>query len=259
MGRAERQSVTVAGQNAGESYGHWCNNSSEGETVTPQTITWVRSSVIFALNCGDKPQQGQLAAFEGFARATSRRYGRQRDRTLQLGNRWYCRDTDPVYVAETVRNKKQVIPIAPETYRTAAWRRAVNRLGDYEKAWILYCYGEKHTYMNHMLVCEYIWLQMMDRLKGRRVTDAVMENLITLTGVVAWNAGQIMREREGVTIYAATYAAQEVGVKASAWSRNYKKHWQFMHDKCAELDRAALENLMKNLKNSAGKRKDLLR
>ncbi|EAX6201467.1 hypothetical protein BE856_25615, partial [Salmonella enterica] len=61
------------------------------------------------------------------------------------------------------------------------------------------------------------------------------------------------------TIYAATYAAQEVGVKASAWSRNYKKHWQFMHDKCAELDRAALENLMKNLKNSAGKRKDLLR
>ncbi|EHO8626431.1 hypothetical protein KM962_004959, partial [Salmonella enterica] len=109
-------------------------------------------------------------------------------------------------------------------------------------------YGEKHTYMNHMLVCEYIWLQMMDRLKGRRVTDAVMENLITLAGVVAWNAGQIMREREGATIYAATYAAQIVGVDKRGWWKSYKKHWQFMHDKCAELDHAALENLMKNSK-----------
>ncbi|EGO0887857.1 hypothetical protein KM962_004488 [Salmonella enterica] len=219
--------------------------------MTPQTITWVRSSVIFALNCGDKPQQGQLAAFEGFARATSRRYGRQRDRTLQIGNRWYCRDTDPVYAVETVRNKKQVIPIAPETYRTAAWRRAVNRLGDYEKAWILYCYGEKHTYMNHMLVCEYIWLQMMDRLKGRRVTDAVMDNLITLVRLVVWNAGQVMREREGATIFAATYASQEIGVSAPAWSQHYKKHWQFMHNKCAELDHIALENLMRKIKKNA--------
>ncbi|EAQ8163063.1 hypothetical protein FTZ77_20920 [Salmonella enterica] len=249
----------MAGQNTGKSDGHWCNNRSEVRTVTPQTITWVRNSVIFALNCGDKPQQGQLAAFGGFARATSRRYGRQRDRTLQIGNRWYCRDTDPVYVPETARNKKQVIPIAPETYRTAAWRRAVNHLGDYEKAWILYCYGEKHTYMNHMLVCEYIWLQMMGRLKGRRVTDAMTGNLITLVGIVTWNTGQIMRKQAEATFYTASYAAQEIGVKASAWSQHYKKHWQFMHDKCAELDRSALENLMQNLKNNDRKRKDLLR
>ncbi|ECU0150684.1 hypothetical protein C4L83_06200, partial [Salmonella enterica subsp. enterica serovar Poona] len=133
----------------------------------------------------------------------------------------------------------------------AAWRRAVNRLGDYEKAWILYCYGEKHTYMNHMLVCEYIWLQMMDRLKGRRVTDAVMENLITLVRLVVWNAGQVMREREGATIFAATYASQEIGVSAPAWSQHYKKHWQFMHNKCAELDHIALENLMRKIKKNA--------
>lgn len=110
--------------------------------MTPQTITWVRNNVIFALNCGEKPQRGQLAAFEGFARATSKRYGRHRERTLKVGNRWYCRDTDPVYVLEAARSKKQPDMITPEEFSSASWRRAIYSLDDYEKAWILYCYAE---------------------------------------------------------------------------------------------------------------------
>ncbi|EMD3522292.1 hypothetical protein VQZ81_004866, partial [Salmonella enterica] len=148
--------------------------------MIPQTITWVRNNVIFALNCGEKPQRGQLAAFEGFAaRATSKRYGRHRERTLKIGNRWYCRDTDPVYVLETARNKKQPDIITPEEFRSASCRRAINSLDDYEKAWILYCYGARHTYMNHMLICEYIWLQMHDRLRAsrKRITDSMTGNL----------------------------------------------------------------------------------
>ncbi|ECE7751922.1 hypothetical protein EUW85_21865 [Salmonella enterica subsp. enterica serovar Ngili] len=215
--------------------------------MTPQTITWVRNNVIFALNCGGKPQRGQLAAFEGFARATSKRYGRHRERTLKIGNRWYSRDTDPVYVLERARGKKQPDVITPEEYSSASWRRAIYSLDDYEKAWILYCYGGKHTYMNHMLVCEYIWMQMMDRLKGRRVTNDMTGNLITLTGIVAWNAGQLMSQREGVEVFTAMYAAQEIRVSDKAWWKSYKKHWQFMHDKCAELDLSALEKLMKKI------------
>lgn len=217
--------------------------------MTPQTITWVRNNVIFALNCGGKPQRGQLAAFEGFARATSKRYGRHRERTLKIDNRWYCRDTDPVYVLETARNKKQPDIITPEEFSSASWRRAIYSLDDYEKAWILYCYGEKQTYMNHMLVCEYIWLRMHDRLRslGKRVTDDMTGNLITLTGIAAWNAGQIMSGRENAEIFAATYAAQGIGVSAPAWSQNYKKHWKFMYDKCAELDHDALEKLMRKM------------
>ncbi|EFR6021679.1 hypothetical protein HYJ82_005475, partial [Salmonella enterica] len=141
--------------------------------MTPQTITWVRNNVIFALNCGEKPQRGQLAAFEGFSRATTKRYGRHRERTLKIGNRWYCRDTDPVYVLETARNKKQREMITPEEFSSASWRRAIYSLDDYKKAWILYCYGGKQTYMNHMLVCEYIWMQMHNRLRAsrKRITD----------------------------------------------------------------------------------------
>ncbi|EBS1325905.1 hypothetical protein D6T51_17555 [Salmonella enterica subsp. enterica serovar Muenchen] len=215
--------------------------------MTPQIITWVRNNVIFALNCGGKPQRGQLAAFEGFARATSKRYGRHRERTLKIGNRWYCRDTDPVYTLETARSKIQPDVITPEEFSSASWRRAIYSLDDYEKAWILYCYGGKHTYMNHMLVCEYIWMQMMDRLKGRRVTNDVTGNLIALTGIVAWNAGQLMSQREGVEVFTAMYAAQEIRVSDKAWWKSYKKHWQFMYDKCAELDLNALEKLMKKI------------
>ncbi|EJR6806013.1 hypothetical protein O0R04_000979 [Salmonella enterica] len=217
--------------------------------MIPQTITWVRNNVIFALNCGEIPQQGQLAAFEGFARATSKRYGRHRERTLKIGNRWYCRDTDPVYVLETARNKKQKDMITPEAYGTASWRRAINSLDDYEKAWILYCYGGEHTYMNHMLICEYLWLQMHNRLRAsrKRITDDMTGNLITLASIMTWNAAQLMSGKDNAEIVAATYAAQEIGVKASAWSQNYKKHWKFMYDKCAELDHMALENLLRKI------------
>ncbi|HHY0904796.1 TPA: bacteriophage antitermination protein Q [Salmonella enterica] len=217
--------------------------------MIPQTITWIRNNVIFALNCGEKPQQGQLAAFEGFARATSKRYGCHRERTLKIGNRWYCRDTDPVYVLETARNKKQKDMITPEAYGTASWRRAINSLDDYEKAWILYCYGGEHTYMNHMLICEYIWLQMHNRLRASRklTTDDMTGNLITLASIMTWNAAQLMSGKDNAEIVAATYAAQEIRVKASAWSQNYKKHWKFMYDKCAELDHMALENLLRKI------------
>lgn len=217
--------------------------------MTPQTITWVRNNVIFALNCGGKPQRGQLAAFEGFARATSKRYGRHRERTLKIGNRWYCRDTDPVYVLETARSKKQPDMITPEEFSSASWRRAIYSLDDYEKAWILYCYGGKLTYMNHMLICEYIWLKMHDRLRslGKRITDDMTGNLIKLTGIAVWNAAQVMSGKDNAEIVAATYAAQEIGVKANSWSQNYKKHWKFMYDKCAELDLIALKKLMRKI------------
>lgn len=217
--------------------------------MTPQTITWVRNNVIFALNCGGKPQRGQLAAFEGFARATSKRYGRHRERTLKIGNRWYCRDTDPVYVLETARSKKQPDIITPEEFSSASWRRAIYSLDDYEKAWILYCYGGKQTYMNHMLICEYIWLQMHDRLRslGKRVTDDMMGNLIALVGLAVWNAGQVISGKGNAEIFAPSYAAQEIGVSASTWCKYYKQHWKFMYDKCAELDYDALEKLMRKI------------
>ncbi|ECE2000745.1 hypothetical protein C3T60_26420, partial [Salmonella enterica] len=180
---------------------------------------------------------------------TSKRYGRHRERTLKVGNRWYCRDTDPIYVLEAARSKKQPDMITPEEFSSASWRRAIYSLDDYEKAWILYCYGGKQTYMNHMLICEYIWLRMHERLRslGKRITDDMTGNLIKLTGIMAWNAGQLISGKDNAEVFAATYAAQEIGVKASAWSQNYKKHWQFMYNKCADLDYQALEKLMQKI------------
>ncbi|ENU7544365.1 bacteriophage antitermination protein Q, partial [Salmonella enterica] len=95
--------------------------------------------------------------------------------------------------------------------------------------------------------CEYIWLRMHERLRslGKRITDDMTGNLIKLTGITAWNAGQLISGKDNAEVFAATYAAQEIGVSAPAWSQSYKKHWEFLCDKCVELDRMALENLMK--------------
>ncbi|EBR5511754.1 hypothetical protein B8133_25720 [Salmonella enterica] len=97
-----------------------------------------------------------------------------------------------------------------------------------------------------MLVCEYIWMQMHNRLRAsrKRITDDMTGNLITLAGIMTWNTAQLMGGKDYVEIFAPSYAAQKIGVKASAWSRNYKKHCLFMYDKCEELDSQALEKLM---------------
>ncbi|ECI4647657.1 hypothetical protein DQY68_26435, partial [Salmonella enterica subsp. salamae] len=95
--------------------------------------------------------------------------------------------------------------------------------------------------------CEYIWMHMMDRLKGKRTTDTMTGNLITLAGIMTWNAGQLMSGKDSAEIFAATYAAQEIGVSTSAWCKYYKNHWKFMYDKCTQLDRLALEKLMQEI------------
>lgn len=106
----------------------------------------------------------------------------------------------------------------------------------------------KPVRVDHLVVDD-IWLQMHDRLRllGKRVTNDMTSNLITLAGFVVWNAGQIMSGKDNAEIFAATYAAQEVGVSASTWCKYYKKHWKFMCDKCAELDYDALEKLMRKI------------
>lgn len=103
--------------------------------------------------------------------------------------------------------------------------------------------------MNHMLICEYLWLQMHNRLRAsrKRITDDMTGNLITLAGFAAWNAAQVMSGRENIKIFATTYAAQEIDVGDKAWRKSYKKHWEFMRDKCTDLDYDALEKLMRKI------------
>ncbi|EJF1946167.1 hypothetical protein M8A54_000377 [Salmonella enterica] len=211
--------------------------------MTPQAMTWVRDNVIFALNCDETPQKGQLEAFEGFARLNTKQYGRHRERNLKIGNRWYSRDTDPVYVVHTAPGKSPRALISPEAYRTTSWRRAINSLEDYQRAWLLYCYSLRGNYIHHMLVCEYVYLQLLDRLKGKRVSHGMTANLILIANLAVWNSALLIKPDSGRSLYAPTYAAQIIGVSASAWCQGYKRHWRFMHDICADLDRDALEKL----------------
>ncbi|MGG5932845.1 bacteriophage antitermination protein Q, partial [Salmonella enterica] len=106
------------------------------------------------------------------------------------------------------------------------------------------------TWVGRMAECQcVVWLQMHDRLRllGKRVTNDMTGNLITLAGFVVWNAGQIMSGKDNAEIFAATYAAQEINVGDKAWRKSYKKHWEFMRDKCTDLDYDALKKLMRKI------------
>ncbi|EPY0572822.1 bacteriophage antitermination protein Q [Escherichia coli] len=204
-------------------------------------MVWAREQVIFALNPPDKRQKGQLEAFGDFARSDTRRYGRQRNRTLNIDGRWYCQDGDPVHAAATACYAIQPDMITREAFRTAQLRRRIYCLEDYHRAWVLFSYSLQKKRIHHLLVSEYIWMRMFERLQGKRVTDRMTGNLIEIARMAAWNAavtaGGIVA---GKVLIAPSCAAQIAGVKPNTWSQHYKAHWCFMHEVCDELDHEAL-------------------
>lgn len=224
--------------------------------MTPQQMVWAREQVIFALNPPDKRQKGQLEAFGDFARSDAKRYGRQRKRTLNIDGRWYCQEGDPVHFAATARYAIQPDMITQDAFRTAQLRRTIYCLEDYPRAWVLFSYAVQKKRIHRLLVSEYIWMRMCERLRGKRVTDRVTGNLIRLTRIVASNAAVIAGGIvAGEVLIAPSCAAQQMDIKPNTWSQHYKGHWCFMHEVCYELDHEALAAIMGNKKIPEKKRK----
>ncbi|HHQ1667814.1 TPA: bacteriophage antitermination protein Q [Escherichia coli] len=223
--------------------------------MTPQQMVWAREQVIFALNPPDIRHKGQLEPFGDFARSDTKRYGRQRKRTLNIDGRWYCRDSDPVFAAETPRYSAQSEMITPEAFRTAKLRRKIYCLEDYQRAWVLFSYSLQKKRIHHLLVSEFIWMRVRERLRGKRVTERMIGNLIRLTRIVALNAAVIAGGVvAGAVLIAPSCAAQQIDIKPNTWSQHYKGYWCFMHEVCCELDHEALITIM-GIKNHQKKYK----
>ncbi|MGT3164297.1 bacteriophage antitermination protein Q [Yersinia enterocolitica] len=215
--------------------------------MTPQRMTYIRNSLIHALNCGEGGSKGQLEAFEGFALARVTKYGRRRKRVIQIGNRHYCREGEPVHVAVTTGYKKQIVPLTPETYETSAWRRAVNQLKPYQLAWVRYCYAGDLNFDYQVQITTYVWEALKKALAGKRVTKKVMVRLAPLVWLaVQQYAGETIKGRE----YTVTELAKLMGISKSTFSECYAPYWGCLLRLLAEFECGILKRIYKNLKLS---------
>lgn len=212
--------------------------------MTPLEMACIRTNVIFALNCNAQTAKGQLEGFEGFAQARTSRYGRQRPRLINIDGRYYCRASDPVHVTPTMAHKNQYTPIAPEAYETAWLRRVINKLSPPERAWVLRCYGYDLGIDHYLLVCEFIWEQLREKLADKRVSQKMTERLIRLVELAVENTEERCRQPENPTIYEPTFVAREIDVSRKTWFTRYKENWQFLHKECEKLDKNSLESIL---------------
>lgn len=213
--------------------------------MTPQQKLYIRSNVHYALvGCDSKESKAQLEGFKGFALADTKHYGRKRKMTVEIDGRFYCRDTDPVHVTPTMAHKRQYVPITPEAYETAGWRRAINKLESHQRAWIVRCYGYNMGLDHYMQVCEFVWGRLHQELAGKRVSQKMVERLVRLVELAVENTEERCRYSESPLAYEPIDAAKEIGVALDNWSKNYKKYWRMLHRISEELDAEALKSIL---------------
>ncbi|RRN89299.1 hypothetical protein D2048_17725, partial [Morganella morganii] len=87
----------------------------------------------------------------------------------------------------------------------------------------------------------YVWSEMQERIKGRRVSKKVKERLRSLV----WLAVQdYALNKDGY--YYQSELAELVGVERNNWNMHYEKHWQELRLICKTLDCGALRKMRSN-------------
>lgn len=206
--------------------------------MNQQYLEYVRGAVSLALADIHGMTKGQLAAFEGAALAHTTRFKRQRHRTVVVGNRKVCPETDPIHCPETRTRAKPFPPIEELTYCTSSWRRAISVLETHQEAWIRYCYGDYSYHHNQLLVVPYIWAQFAAQCPGK-ISKKVKLRMQSLTLL----AVQVMAsEIKGhPKEYSHTKLAELSGVSKSTWSETYSGHWNTLLSLVETLDAGSLK------------------
>lgn len=206
--------------------------------MNQQYLEYVRGAVSLALADIHGMTKGQLAAFEGAALAHTSRFKRQRHRTVVVGNRKVCPDTDPIHCPETRTRAKPFPPIEELTYCTSSWRRAISVLETHQEAWIRYCYGDYSYHHNQLLVVPYIWAQFSAQCPGKisKKVKLRMQSLTLLAVQVV--ASEIKGHPKE---YSHTKLAELSGVSKSTWSETYSGHWNMLLSLVETLDAGSLK------------------
>ncbi|MEX6095797.1 bacteriophage antitermination protein Q, partial [Morganella morganii] len=132
-------------------------------------------------------------------------------------------------------------PIDRVDYQNCSWRRAIMELDEAEQSWLLYCYGKELKFSHQTAITAYVWSEMQERIKGRRVSTKVKERLRALV----WLAVQdYTLNKDGY--YYQSELAELVGVERNNWNMHYEKHWQELRLICKTLDCRALRKMKNN-------------
>lgn len=188
---------------------------------------------------------GQLEALTCKSAMETKRYPRVKKREVKLDGRSVCRITDPVKVTETRRSGREIPLIHPFSYSDCVWRRAVRRLDDHQRSWILYCYCHEMHFDHQINICAHILSEFDYQTAGMRITKKVKERLKSLIWLCVQQGA---KGAVGLVEYGYTQSnlARLVGIERYDWKKRHNEHWLKMLAICKKLDRDALYEMYKN-------------
>lgn len=202
---------------------------------------YLRDMATIAMTDHSSRTKGQLEAFEGFVLGNTTRYPRRKPRDITVNGRKVSRETEPVSCWSTRYSVLPMPAIDQVDYQNASWRRAIMELDEAEQSWLLHCYGKELKFSHQTAITTYVWNEMQEQIKGRRVSKKVKERLRALV----WLAVQdYTLNKDGY--YYQSELAELVGIERNNWNMHYEKYWQELRLICKTLDCRALRKMRNN-------------
>ena len=143
-------------------------------------LQYLRDMATIAMTDHSSRTKGQLEAFEGFVLGNTTRYPRRKPRDITVNGRKVSRETEAVSCWSTHYSVLPMPPIDRVDYQNCSWRRAIMELDEAEQSWLLYCDGKELKFSHQTAITAYVWSEMQERIKGRRVSKKVKERLRSL-------------------------------------------------------------------------------
>lgn len=208
-------------------------------------IESIREHVSMALADIHISENGQLGAMEEQAILVTNRFNRNPVRYVGTGQNRYRLPSCPINTKQTQIKGVSKPLINETTYHYSSWRRAIYKLPDEMRSWVLYCYGDYRYHNEQLSVVPYIWCKFELSNADKRISKKVKKRLQAL----ALLAVQVVRgDINDMSLkYTDVRLADMTGVSKQSWHKNYHHYWMCLLDSCYRLDEDSLIRL--RLKN----------
>lgn len=211
--------------------------------MTPQQLEFIRQQLTVAMQDLSGATKGQLQAWLENAQYETKRYKRKKLRVRsEITGKLVTLNNPPMQGKQSMAKGAAIPLVLPVEFSTASWRRALLSLGDIQKSWLLWCYGENIRWEHQEAITRWAWGEFNQQLAGKRVAKKTMDRLRQLI----WLAAQDSRDEiAGRDVYQYGDLAAMVGVNAKNWSKTFTAHWECMLHIFHGLDRDSLHTLSK--------------
>ncbi|EGC6224838.1 hypothetical protein JN603_004285 [Salmonella enterica] len=203
-------------------------------------LNYVRDSITAALLAYSKSQRNQIVVMSEMAGA-SRKYLEKPVREIEINGKVVVVDAEPVSYHEGKKFKTSTLPVSPDIFRQASWRRAMYQLPEQYIAWLSYCYGDALSFDHQTILSVHIWneLQVYQKENGLPKMNSTTTKKLK---ILAWLA--IQETKNFVNRGEYKYSQEELsgfcGISYDGWRQNHKERWEVLLSSCIQLDREAL-------------------